>query len=129
MPPGDIPEPTDFFDAKEAEQAVAQFDPESGVVDSEGAAEMAMLVAVRVRPMWEKEIDMGDYSTVRVLEEKVIVVINPDFDFEYNRNRAKEKRYAFDIVFDEAVEQERVYRETARGLVGGVHGSRRRRDR
>ena len=120
VPPGDIPEPTDFFDAKEAEQAVAQFDPESGVVDSEGAAEMAMLVAVRVRPMWEKEIDMGDYSTVRVLEEKVIVVINPDFDFEYNRNRAKEKRYAFDIVFDEAVEQERVYRETARGLVGGV---------
>lgn len=67
-----------------------------------------------------QEVDAGDYSTVRVLEGKVVVVLDPWYDQDLNPNRAKEKRYAFDVVFDESINQMEVYTQTARGLVDGV---------
>ena len=56
---------------------------------------------------------------MRVLEEKVVVVLDPWYDPDLNPNRAKEKKYAFDVVFDMESSQDEVY-TTARGLVGGV---------
>ena len=57
---------------------------------------------------------------MRVLERKVVVVLDPWYDDILNPNRAKEKKYAFDVVFDEQAGQDEVYQQTARGLVGGV---------
>ena len=79
-----------------------------------------MLVAVRLRPMWDKELEKGDYSCVRVVEGNLVVVIDPWYDADLNKNRDKEKRYAFDKVFDEAVGQEEVFEQTAHGLMTGV---------
>ena len=67
-----------------------------------------------------QEVEAGDYNTVRVIEGKVVVVLDPWYDAELNPNRAKEKRYAFDAVFDDGIGQDEVYQQTARGLVGGV---------
>ena len=65
-------------------------------------------------------MEAGDYSTVRVLENKVVVVLDPWYDAVLNPNRAKEKKYAFDVVFDEKADQQFVYSQTAAGLVSGV---------
>ena len=79
-----------------------------------------MLVAVRMRPLWQKEAEAGDFSCVRVLDGKVVVVTDPWYDADLNPNRHQEKRYAFDVVFDEDVGQMDVYEKTAKGLVNGV---------
>ena len=113
-----VAEPDNFFDKEEVSKMVAQFD--GGSANAAGQQSMPMLVAVRVRPLWNKEREAGDYNTVRVLEGKVVVVLDPWYDADLNPNRAKEKKYAFDAVFDEDVSQEEVYQQTARGLVGGV---------
>lgn len=115
----EVAEPTEFFEQQQVAQQLAKFDASSE--DKVGASQsMPMLVAVRVRPLWEKESDAGDYNTVQVLEGKVVVVLDPWYDADLNPNRAKEKKYAFDVVFDESVCQDEVYQNTARGLVGGV---------
>ena len=123
-------EPADFWEKEEVANQLAKFEQGEGAVAekaNDAAAvpvvpvqSMPMLVAVRLRPLWEKEVEAGDYSTVRVLEGKVVVVLDPWYDEVLNPNRAKEKKYAFDVVFDVEVSQEEVYQRTARGLVGGV---------
>ena len=84
------------------------------------AQSMPMLVAVRLRPLSPKELEAGDYSTVQVIEGKVVVVLDPWYDAQWNPNRVQEKRYAFDMVFDDQVQQQRVFEKTANGLVSGV---------
>ena len=136
-------QPADFWEKEEVAKQLAGFDGAKPVGET-----MAMLVAVRLRPLWAKvprrpslfflsqlssasiplscrsfvsqEVEAGDYSTVRVLEGKVVVVLDPWYDADLNPNRAKEKRYAFDVVFDEDINQTEVYQQTARGLVDGV---------
>ena len=74
-------------------------------------------IPLSCRSFVSQEVEAGDYSTVRVLEGKVVVVLDPWYDADLNPNRAKEKRYAFDVVFDEDINQTEVYQQTARGLV------------
>ena len=57
-----------------------------------------------MRPLWQKEDDAGDVRCVSVLQGKVVNVVDPWYDEVINPNRQKEKRYAFDVVFDENVE-------------------------
>ena len=88
-----IEEPDNFFEQQDAANRITAFAGESGDVALEAGApqqQMPMLVAVRVRPLWAKESDAGDYNTVRVLESKVVVVLDPWYDKELNPNRAKE---------------------------------------
>ncbi|KAL1530516.1 hypothetical protein AB1Y20_001417 [Prymnesium parvum] len=105
--------PSGFWEAHEMQQQLAQF-------DGNVASDAPMLVAVRLRPLWIKEVEAGDYSVVSVLESKVIVVVDPWYDADLNPNRSKEKKYAFDMVFNEHIGQENVYEETVKGLVNGV---------
>jgi hypothetical protein len=143
-----VDEPQDYWEQEAAANQIAKFDHGGGLKGDD----IPMLVAVRVRPLWDKvrsaaapsgsdaavagqccardaafvprafvqEMEAGDYSTVRVLENKVVVVLDPWYDADLNPNRAKEKKYAFDVVFDVETGQDEVYQQTARGLVGGV---------
>ena len=52
-------------------------------------------------------MEAGDFSVVSVLESKVVVCVDPWYDADLNPNRSKEKRYAFDYVFDSTVLSER----------------------
>lgn len=107
------PAPQGFWEAHEVQQQLAQF-------NGNAASDAPMLVAVRLRPLNSKELDSGDYNIVSILESKVIVITDPWYDADLNPNRSQEKRYAFDIVFGEEVDQDNVYAETVKGLVDGV---------
>lgn len=62
-----------------------------------------ILVAVRCRPLSNKEKEISDIEVVKVLDRKMLVLIDP---YEYNghseifKNRSREQNYAFDLVFD-----------------------------
>jgi len=110
-------EPRDFWEAHSAKQQLARFSNRNSDGSNQGSQAMPMLVAVRLRPMWDKELEVGDYNCIRIVDGKMVIVLDPWYDPDHNKNRDQEKRYAFDKVFDDEVGQERVYEETAHGLV------------
>lgn len=67
------------------------------------------MVAVRLRPMWKKEENRGELSIVRILDRKVVILMDPadvmNEEKILGRNRTKEKQYAFDFAFDERAPQ------------------------
>ena len=71
------------------------------------------MVAVRLRPLWKNETDNNEVSIVKILDEKLVILRDPqDFDDEKNelrKNRTREKRYAFDFAFDENTETDKVF--------------------
>ena len=83
-----------------------------------------IMVAVRLRPLWKNETDNNEVSIVKILDEKLVILRDPqDFDDEKNelrKNRTREKRYAFDFAFDETTETDRVFQVTAMNLCGAV---------
>lgn len=76
-----------------------------------------ILVAVRCRPLTKKEKDQNDTKTVHILDSKLIIMLDP---FASPNKRTKEKRYAFDFVFPESVDQEEIFTKTTKILVDGV---------
>jgi len=79
-----------------------------------------ILVTVRVRPFPAKY--KGAPPVVRVIEGKVVVVLDPAEDEEdYLRiNRTREKQYAFDTVFDTGSTTQEVFDATCSHLVSTV---------
>eukprot|EP00002_Diphylleia_rotans_P039743 TRINITY_DN9291_c0_g1_i1.p1 TRINITY_DN9291_c0_g1~~TRINITY_DN9291_c0_g1_i1.p1 ORF type:complete len:787 (-),score=169.65 TRINITY_DN9291_c0_g1_i1:285-2645(-) len=77
-----------------------------------------LLVAVRVRPLWKKESSIGCKNVVRVVEEKLVVILDPTEGEDYLRaNRSREKQFAFDQVFDDEASQQKVFVQTAEHLI------------
>jgi len=81
-------------------------------------------VAVRVRPL--NHMEQAEANTVRVLDEKMIVVLDRDKidggqDEDYLRQgRSRERKYAFDQAFDDTCTQQDVYQATTQKLLTGV---------
>lgn len=80
-------------------------------------------VAIRIRPMLEKELSTGEFEILKA-EDKLIVVFDPlDIEFERQNkqtldvyHRSREQRYAFDHIFTlEPVEK--MYAKTVHGLI------------
>jgi hypothetical protein len=85
------------------------------------AGQSNVLVAVRARPLMKH--DVVKKSCVRVLDSKVVVILDPaagDKQDVLRANRNREKQYAFDHVFDPGCTQEHVYNSTAKFLLHGV---------
>jgi kinesin family protein 18/19 len=85
------------------------------------AGQSNVLVAVRVRPLMKH--DQVKKSCIRVLDSKVVVVLDPaanDKQDVLRVNRNREKQYAFDFVFDPASTQENLYNNTTKFLIHGV---------
>ena len=85
-----------------------------------------IMVCVRVRPMNRTETRSSN-EIVRVLDDKVVVVIDPktqdttrSFLDPLRAARTREKRYAFDHVFNPSAPQALVFNQTTRMLVPGV---------
>ena len=74
-----------------------------------------IMVAVRLRPLWKNEIENNELSIVKILDEKLVILRDPqDFEDdqtknELRKNRTREKRYAFDYAFDENTETDKVF--------------------
>ena len=76
-----------------------------------------ILVAIRCRPLSKKEKDQNDTKTVHILDSNLIIIIDP---YATANKRTKEKRYAFDHVFQENSVQEEIFTKTTMDLLDGV---------
>ena len=80
-------------------------------------------VAVRVRSLIPAEKAQGARSVVHVLDGKLVVQLDPGTtacDDFLRLNKSKERKYAFDIAFDENADQCEVYSKATTGVVDGV---------
>jgi kinesin family protein 18/19 len=85
------------------------------------AGQSNVLVSVRARPLMKH--DKVQKNIVRVLDHKVVVVMDPahgDKGDILRANRNREKQYAFDYAFDQTSSQEATYVNTTKFLVHGV---------
>ena len=76
-----------------------------------------ILVAVRCRPLTKREVELDDYKTVHILDDKLVIIIDPAAKAS---NRTKEKRYAFDYAFGENASQQEIFSKTTYFLLDGV---------
>lgn len=84
-----------------------------------------ILVSVRVRPLSKKELEIDSRSLVHVLENNVVVLLDPTADVNFpedsfRQNRSREKKYAFDLAFDMETSQETIFEKTTKFLIDGV---------
>ncbi|KAL4486672.1 hypothetical protein ABPG72_022147 [Tetrahymena utriculariae] len=83
-----------------------------------------ILVAIRCRPLNQREIERSEYEAVRILDERVVVLIDPYYESNQNdvlrKNRNKEMQFAFDYAFDETISQTEIYEKTSKFLLDGV---------
>ena len=76
-----------------------------------------ILVAIRCRPLTKKEKEVDDYKTVNILDDKVVVIIDPAAKAN---KRTKEQKYAFDYAFGENTGQQEIFNKTTFFLMDGV---------
>ena len=82
-----------------------------------------ILVVVRCRPLSQYENQISNFETIRILDEKMLVLIDP---IEYNgpnnifKNRSREQHYAFDFVFDKFSTQNQIFNNSVKFLIDGV---------
>jgi kinesin family protein 18/19 len=84
-----------------------------------------ILVAVRARPFTKKEREVNTFEIFEILDDKVVILLDPSLvapvpEEAFRVNRSKEKRYAFDYVFDKTSSQQDVYDRTTGFLLEGV---------
>ncbi|CAD8195951.1 unnamed protein product [Paramecium octaurelia] len=88
--------------------------------------ESNILVAIRCRPLNQKEIQNDDLDIVRV-EDNLIIILDPiqmEYEAENKKmlevyHRSKEQRYAFDKVFREE-SQDDIFEQTCKQLIKPV---------
>ena len=82
-----------------------------------------ILVCVRCRPLSPLECQLSTSETIRILDNKMLVLIDP---IEYNgpstvfKNRTREQTYAFDFAFDKYSSQKVVFENSTQFLIDGV---------
>jgi kinesin family protein 18/19 len=90
-----------------------------------------ILVTVRCRPLSKKESDISGVETIKVLNGKVVCVLDNNTSTVDNSNRSSstdllknrsrgEQQYAFDYVFDKTSSQDEVYEKSTKFLLDGV---------
>ena len=90
--------------------------------DQPAGSKANIMVAVRVRPLLPT--DREGKNVVRVLDHKLVVILDPtkvrDETDVLRQNRSREKKYAFDYVFNESDDQVAVYSHTTKFMIQGV---------
>ena len=82
-----------------------------------------ILVCVRCRPLSSLEYQLSAYETIRIMDNKMVVLMDP---IEYNgpntifKNRSREQTYAFDFAFDKNSTQTTVFEKSTKFLIEGV---------
>ena len=82
-----------------------------------------ILVCVRCRPLSPLECQLSTYETIRIMDNKMLVLMDP---IEYNgpstvfKNRTREQTYAFDFAFDKYSSQTTVFEKSTKFLIEGV---------
>ena len=82
-----------------------------------------ILVCVRCRPLSSLEYQLSTYETIRIMDNKIVILIDP---IEYNgpntifKNRSREQTFAFDYAFDKYTNQNTVFEKSTKFLIEGV---------
>ena len=79
-----------------------------------------ILVAVRCRPLNQKEREISLYETLQIMERKIIILKDPNGASNPNNIRTKEQTLAFDYAFDQFEGQEEIFSCTTKFLISGV---------
>jgi kinesin family protein 18/19 len=96
--------------------------PITEALDVNPADEKGMIVAVRIRPLSQKEIDSGVQTCCQVLDKSNIVTISQaGVAGSYLKSQLGTiNEYAFDAVFDSSASQMAVYERTAKPMIPKV---------
>ena len=82
-----------------------------------------ILVCVRCRPLSSLEYQLSAFETIRIMDEKMVILMDP---IECNgpntifKNRSREQTYAFDFAFDKNSTQNTVFEKSTKFLIEGV---------
>ena len=79
-----------------------------------------ILVAVRCRPLSKKEKDISTKETVKIIDEKIVKLKDPNSFLNPNNVRAKEKIMNFDFAFSPIIGQEHIFNSTTKFLIDNV---------
>ncbi|XP_040976301.1 kinesin-like protein KIF19 [Aquila chrysaetos chrysaetos] len=84
--------------------------------------EQQLMLALRIRPLNEAEVEEGAALVAHRVGEQRVVLTDPSEgpDDILRANRSREKTFVFDMVFDHRATQEEVYVSTTKSLIGGV---------
>lgn len=90
---------------------------------STSAGSSNIVVAVRVRPMNDKEKRLSE-EVVSMVDGKLVIVRDPGHfaDNIMRKARIKDRRYAFDHAFDAGCDSGTVFTHTVKHLIPGVLG-------
>ena len=100
------------------------------VLKKKGVSQATLQVAVRCRPLTPTERSLGYRTITRLVDGKIVVVMDPD-KAENRRDKFgkghpsaaqkhKEKKYVFDVAFDGNCDNQEIYARTVGNLVPGV---------
>ena len=106
------------------------------VLKRKGVSQATLQVAVRARPLSRKEMSNGARTITKLVDERCVVVLDPDEDANVSTVpgvpkplkrkevaagvRKKERRYVFDAAYDGEASNEQVYRGTVLPHIAGV---------
>ena len=79
-----------------------------------------ILVAVRCRPLSQKEREISVYETIQIMQRKIIILKDPNGYLNPNNIRTKEQTLAFDYAFDQFESQKDIFNCTTKFLIDGV---------
>lgn len=91
--------------------------------DQMNSGKASILVCIRCRSLNTKEIQVSNIETIKILNKKIVIVLDP---IEYNgheeifKNRSREQQYAFDYVFEQKASQQEVYDNSTKFLIPGI---------
>ena len=79
-----------------------------------------ILVAVRCRPLSEREKEISPKETVQIIDKKVIKMKDPNGFLNPNNIRSKEQILEFDYAFNNKDNQETIFNCTTKPLIEGI---------
>ena len=79
-----------------------------------------ILVAIRCRPLSQREKEISQKETIQVMDKKMIKLKDPNGFLNPNNIRSKEQILEFDYVFDNKDSQEIIFNKIAKPLIDGI---------
>ncbi|QDZ22315.1 kinesin [Chloropicon primus] len=99
------------------------------VLKKKGVSQATLQVAVRCRPLTPTERSLGSRPITRLVDNKIVVVMDPEPNHQnhnmYGKGHSsaaqkREKKYVFDVAFDGSCDNREIYGKTVGNLVPGV---------
>ena len=80
----------------------------------------SIIVAIRLRPLNQKELDLSPLEGVKVINNNSLLVTSDTSINSKKTNQIKEQQFFFDYVFDKNSSQQMIYEHTTKNLLSGV---------